>query len=66
MKESNSKRHDHFLHPYIFVLKEGEGIQKDFLDYRLLLLQVGQPDVLSSPNKVKSTPLAASIQFFKR
>ena len=43
--------YDNFLHPYIFVLKEGKEIKDNFLDYSLLLLQVGPIDVLHSPNK---------------
>lgn len=54
MKESDAKQNDHFLHPYVFVLKEGHGIQKDFLDYSLLLLQVGQADILPSPAYYKT------------
>lgn len=65
MKESRSKPFDHFLHPYIFVLKEGKEIHQDFLDYSLLLLQVGQADILPSPNNSK-TISAANIQFLKR
>ena len=65
MKESRSKPFDHFLHPYIFVLKEGKEIHQDFLDYSLLLLQVGQADILPSPNHSK-TISAANIQFLKR
>lgn len=49
MKESSSKPFEHFLHPFVFVLKEGHEIHKDFLDYSLLLLLVGQVDVLPSP-----------------
>jgi hypothetical protein len=65
MKESHSKHFGHFLHPYIFVLKEGKEINKNFLDYSLLLLQVGQVDILPSPNNLKPYPTAA-IQFLKR
>jgi hypothetical protein len=65
MKDSRSKPFEHFLHPYIFVLKEGNEIHKDFLDYSLLLLQVGQADILPSPNRLKSLP-AVSFQFVKR
>ncbi len=64
MKESRPKPFDHFLHPYIFVLKEGKEIHKDFLDYSLLLLQVGQADILPSPNSKPFPP--AAIQLFKR
>jgi hypothetical protein len=64
MKESRTKKFDHFLHPYVFILKEGKEIQEDFLDYSLLLLQVGQADVIPSPNTQKtSTP---AIQLLKR
>lgn len=56
MKGTPSKPFDHFLHPYMFVLKEGNGIQQDFLDYSLLLLQVGRPDTLPSPSKAKLNP----------
>jgi hypothetical protein len=65
MKESPSKPFDHFLHPYVFVLKEGTEIQQNFLDYSLLLLQVGQADVLPSPNHSNSLSPAA-IQLLKR
>lgn len=65
MKESRTKPFEHFLHPYIFVLKEGNEIHKDFLDYSLLLLQVGQADILPSPNNFKSLS-ATAIQLLKR
>lgn len=62
--QSTPKAFDYFLHPYIFVLKEGTEINKNFLDYSLLLLQVGQPDVLPSPNHKKaSTPV---VQLLKK
>lgn len=37
------------LHPYQFVLKEGD-IEKNRLDYRLMLLQVSCPEVIKSPS----------------
>jgi hypothetical protein len=49
MQNAQFKSYDQLLHPYVFVLKEGGDIQEDFLDYSLLLLQVGKPDVLHSP-----------------
>ena len=52
MKESRPKPYEYFLHPYVFVLKEGTEIHKDFLDYSLLLLQMGQGDILRSPPDV--------------
>lgn len=61
MKESRPKPFEHFLHPYVFVLKEGKEINQNFLDYSLLLLQVGIPDVLPSPN---SNPLLPSVIHF--
>jgi hypothetical protein len=35
--------------PYLFVLKEGQGIKDDYLDYSLLMLQVTQAEILCSP-----------------
>lgn len=65
MKGQSSKNFDHLLHPYIFVLKEGKGIRQNFLDYSLLLLQVGQADIIPSPRQKQktSTPF---IQLLKR
>lgn len=63
MKESSQKSFDHLLHPYIFVLKEGKEIHHDFLDYSLLLLQVGQADIIPSPFQVKvSSPIARLLK----
>jgi hypothetical protein len=66
MKESRTKPFDHFLHPYIFVLKEGKEINQNFLDYSLLLLQVGQADVLASPHQAKQPFPTTTIQFLKK
>ena len=65
MKESRPKPFEHFLHPYVFVLKEGNQIHKDYLDYSLLLLQVGQADILPSPRNNKLIS-ATTFQLFKR
>lgn len=65
MKEPRSKPFDHFLHPYVFVLKEGKEIDENFLDYSLLLLQVGQADILPSPQNSKPF-LPTTIQFLKK
>lgn len=65
MKDFQSKPFDHLFHPYVFVLKEGSEFNQDFLDYSLLLLQVGQADVLPSPHNLKSLP-ATAIQFIQR
>lgn len=37
------------LHPFVFVLKEGKEIKQDYLDYSLMMLQVGRPEILKSP-----------------
>jgi hypothetical protein len=38
------------LHPYAFVLKEGQGIKGDLMDYSLLILQLDCCDRLKSPS----------------
>jgi hypothetical protein len=60
-----SKSFEHLLHPYVFLFQAGEKIEHDFLNYSLLLLQVGQPDVVHSPYPgfKPSTPF---IQLLKR
>jgi len=67
MKES-SKPFEHFLHPYVFILKEGLEIQNDFLDYSLLLLQVGKPDTLYAPKhyRNKNKPSNPNVQLLKK
>lgn len=37
------------LHPYIFVLKEGQKIKKDFLDYSLMMLFTHSLEKINSP-----------------
>lgn len=37
------------LNPYIFILKEGKKIKKDFLDYSLMILFIHSPETLRSP-----------------
>lgn len=37
------------LHPYIFVLKEGQKIKKDFLDYSLMMLFLHSRETIPSP-----------------
>jgi hypothetical protein len=64
MKETRPKPYDHIIHPYIFLLKEGNEIQDDFLDYSLLMLQVSHTETILSPNKLKSS--SPSIQLLKR
>lgn len=46
------------LYPYLFVLKEGREIKHDFLDYSLLMLQVGCLETIRSPQpSAKNFPL---------
>jgi len=37
------------LHPYIFFLKEGGEIKKNFLDYSLMMLYVHSSETIKSP-----------------
>ncbi|MFI5344319.1 MAG: hypothetical protein ACHQUC_08885 [Chlamydiales bacterium] len=67
MKETNAKPFDHFIHPYVFVLKEGRQIHRNFLDYSLLLLQVGQADTLRSPIHYQSQKTSSpAVQLLKK
>lgn len=50
-----NKRLKLLVHPYLFVLKEGRNIQGNFLDYNLLMLQIGTPQTIHSPNTNKTT-----------
>ena len=48
------KQHDDLkliLHPYVFALKEGDGIKENPLDYTLMMLQVTCPEKIKSPTK---------------
>lgn len=47
------------LHPYAFVLKSGKDLNKNLLDYNLMILQMNCPETIRSPSyipKVKLTP----------
>ena len=44
-------------HPYVFVLREGKKIKKDFLDYSLMMLQVTSPETIKSPPREKNKKL---------
>lgn len=37
--------------PFVFVLKEGKEIRKDFLDYSLVLIQVYHTEVIRTPTQ---------------
>lgn len=43
----NNNERNPLLHPYIFVLKEGKEIKKDFLDYSLMMLFV-HPEIIKA------------------
>lgn len=47
--------------PYLFVLKEGKTIQKDYLDYSLMMLQLTLVEHIPSPgHRVRRHPLFPS------
>jgi hypothetical protein len=46
----HQKNFKNLIQPYIFVLKEGAGINDNYLDYSLLLLQVGRINTIRSPD----------------
>lgn len=39
----------YMCHPYLFALKEGQGITTDCLDYSLLLMQRNCAEIIKSP-----------------
>jgi len=41
------------IHPYIFVLKEGSNIEKNRLDYTLMMLKIGPTEYYPSPSTLK-------------
>lgn len=49
------------IHPYIFVLKEGQGFKKDYMDYSLMMVFV-HPQFLKSKPGVKSSVLPQVFQ----
>lgn len=60
------RNHDLILlcHPFLFALKEGQGITKNCLDYSLLLMQRNCAEIIKSPKTqthgvtlVDSTPI---------
>lgn len=55
------------LHPYVFVLKEGIEIKKDYLDYSLMMLMVASPETIKSPvGHPKEIPTEVSeVEFLK-
>jgi hypothetical protein len=57
----NKKNLNHILHPYQFVLKEGPKIRDDFMDYSLLILQIGKPETIKSPRLYLSNGNASQV-----
>lgn len=56
------------VHPYIFVLKEGKKIKKDYLDYSLMMLQITAPETIKSPHdrsKKRLNMLAPELDLLK-
>lgn len=45
----------YILHPYIFVLKENQGIRKDLFDYSLWMMRVGSPETIRAPEGLNSS-----------
>jgi len=41
------------LHPYAFILKEGEEIKEDLLDYSLVMIHVNCREVIKTPREGK-------------
>ena len=46
------------LHPNMFILKEGEQIENNLLDYLLMIFQVGQGETIRSPRNPPLKSLA--------
>ena len=40
---------------YIFLLREGEAIERDCFDYSLMLLQMKNAELIASPHKSRSS-----------
>jgi hypothetical protein len=57
MAMKNNKDLRLLLHPYIFVLREGKKINKNFLDYSLLMLHVNCPEKIKSPDPEQHKPV---------
>jgi len=49
------KQLDAFLHPYLFVLKEGKGFKENMLDYSLLMLHVRCHEIIKTPKQLSTT-----------
>lgn len=52
----------YILHPYIFVLKENNGIQTDLFDYSLCMMRLGSPETIRSPKEARLNPLMYELE----
>lgn len=52
------------FHPYVFVLKEGQKIKKDFLDYSLMILYTHSWETIQSPENHIPEPTEKDMNFF--
>lgn len=50
----------HILHPYMFLLREGQAFHEDLFDYSLMMLHVNCLEVMESPRVVASAPSQAT------
>lgn len=55
-----------FLHPYIFVLKEGRAIKRDYLDYSLMMLFIHSSERIASPETDENELLCDPIVMHTR
>lgn len=53
----------YILHPYIFVLKENKGIQKDLFDYSLWMMRMGSLETIRAPKNRKGNLEALVDEF---
>ena len=61
MQLSRSKEVKPVFRPYIFVLKEGKKIQKDLLDYSLMIFSVQSLETIKSPTDSMSIKKASKV-----
>lgn len=50
-------------HPYIFMLKEGNQIKENFLDFSLLMLQLSCPEIIRSPTNLPLAPSQPLLEY---
>lgn len=53
----------YILHPYIFVLKENKGIQKNLFDYSLWMMRMGSLETIKAPKSVEYDLAALMDEF---